>query len=197
MADEQYEKLVGRSLFSVQTCYLGSDHLLVLDGRYRERAKRIRYEDIEAVLICPTKSGGIFSLISALVGFILLIVALSNAGSSALWVWMTLAVICWVVFGLGIYGKGSALMGIQTAVQTIQLEGVSNLRKAWKVGRRLNQRIRSVQGELTAEQIEAFKSQRRPKPTLSATPPPLSANPPPPLTPRADQNPASPPDPLA
>jgi len=190
VADGQYEKLVGRSLFSVQTCYLGQDHLLVLDGRYRERAKRIRYEDIEAVLICPTKSGGIFSLISTLAGFALLIVALSNAGSSALWVWMTLAVICWAVFGLGIYGKGSALMGIQTAVQTVQLEGVSSLRKAWKVERRLNERIRAVQGALTVEQIKAFKSQSKARP-------PLPSPAPPPLTSRVSPNRTAPPDPLA
>lgn len=175
MADGRYEKLVGRSLFSVQSCYLADDHLLILDGRYRERAKRIRYQDIEVVLICPTKSGAVLSLISALVGFIFLIVALSNAGSSALWVWMTLAVICWVVFGLGIYGKGSALMGIQTAVQTVQLEGVSNLRKAHKVAHRLNERIRSVQGEISVEAIKEFKSRRKPGASLPASaPPPLT-----------------------
>lgn len=176
MADGRYKKLVGRSLFSVQSCYLADDHLLILEGRYRERAKRIRYQDIEAVLICPTKSGAVLSLISALVGFILLIVALANAGSSALWVWLLLAVLCWIFFAGGIYGKGSALMGIQTAVQTVQLEGVSSMRKARKVAHRLNQRIRSVQGELGADDIRKFKSRRKPGPVPStATPPPLAS----------------------
>lgn len=176
MADGQYQKLVGRSLFSVQSCYLSDDHLLILDGRYRERAKRIRYQDIEAVLICPTKSGAVLSLISALAGFILLIVALANAGSSALWVWLFLAVVCWLFFARGIYGKGSALMGIQTAVQTIQLEGVSSMRQARKVAHRLNERIRSVQGELGVDEIRELKlGTKSGSGPSAATPPPLSS----------------------
>ena len=184
MTARRYEKLVGRSLFSVQACYLGDDHLLILEGRFKERAKRIRYRDIEAMLICPTKSGAVLSLVSAMAGFIFLVVALANAGSPALWVGMVFALFCGALFARGVYGKGSALMGIQTAVQTVQLEGVSGMRQARKVGYRLHGRIRSVQGELTAEQIKALKSRSKP----GSRPP---AGGPPPLANRAAGRPAT------
>lgn len=184
MASEQYKKLVGRSLLSVQSCYLGKDHLLILDGRYRERAKRIRYQDIEALLICPTKTGNVVSLISALSGFALLVAALANANSVALWIWLALAVIAWGIFALGLYGKGSALMGIQTAVQTVHLEGASSMRKARTTETRLNERIVSVQGRLSVEDIAQYKAQKKSRP-------PLPAKAPPPL---AGSGPSSPPD---
>lgn len=169
---------------SVQRCYLAKDHLLIVDGAYRETIKRIRFQDIEAVLICPTKSGNVVALLCALAGFVFLILALAYTSSWALWLWLSFAAIAWAIFGFGIYGKGSALLGVQTAVQTVRLEGASTLRKARKVAHRLNQEIVSLQGQLSAEEIAQFKSQNKPRQSLPVTAPP----------PLANQAPSTPPD---
>lgn len=158
MAEKPYKKFSGRSVFSVQQAYLGEDHLLVVDGTYQERAKRIDYADIEAILVCPTKAGSIWSLIAALGGLLFTIVSLANFGGVAFFIWLTIALVLWGIFGVGLYGRGSVVFGVQTAVQTVVLAGLSNQRKAERAKRLLTERIEAVQGPLEAEALRAARS---------------------------------------
>lgn len=183
MAAEKYIKLSGRSTFSVQEAYLGEDHLLVLDGVYQENAKRIDYADVEAILVCPTKSGSIVSLLAGLGGLLFTIVAMANVQNSSFIAWLIVAVVIWVIFGLGIYSRGSAIFGIQTAVQTVLVGGLGNRRKAYRAKRLLTERIEAVQGRLSAEALHeaqqaarsaAWEARGRPKPQAgSSGPPPI------------------------
>ena len=47
----------------------------------------------------------------------------------------------------------SAVVGVQTAVQTVVLDGVRTIRKARKVESRLAERIEAEQGQLTTEAL--------------------------------------------
>ena len=157
MGQVKYKKLVGRSLLSTQSCYLGEDHLLVLDGRFREQAKRIRYRDVEAVLICPTKAGSVWALLSALAALFFGVVAGANAGTEAMWVAIVLAALCAVVFVRGVYVKGSALLGFQTGVQTVRIEGAGSLRKARRLAGQLIERVERAQGALSFDELEHYR----------------------------------------
>ncbi len=158
MAEKPYKKLSGRSVFSVQQAYLGKDHLLVADGTYQERVKRIGYADIEAILICPTKAGSIWSLIAALGGLLFTIISLANFGGVAFFIWLTIALVLWGIFGVGLYGRGSVVFGVQTAVQTVVLAGLSNQRKARWAKKMLAEHIEAVQGPLEVEVLRAARS---------------------------------------
>ena len=155
MARDGYKKLSGRSAFSVQQAYLGEEHLVVVDGVYQERVKRIRYADIEAILICPTRSGAVLSLLTGLGTLLLTIVALANLHNSSFMAWLIVAVISGMIFVWGMYQQGSAVFGVQTAVQTVILPGLGTKRKAAKALVQLTQRVEAVQGQLSAEALQA------------------------------------------
>ncbi len=180
MAKSKYTKLCGHSLLSVQSCYMGEDHLLILNGRYKERVKRLQYADIEATLVCPTKTWHVVALISALFAFFFLMVALSHLGEPSFAWWIGLVCGLLLIFAYGLYVKGSAVVGVQTAVQTVVFEGVSTLRKARKVEAKLARRIEAEQGHLSTEALRAAllakrEARRRARntPRNMGTPPPL------------------------
>ena len=130
MARGGYRKFSGRSAFSVQKAYLGEDHLLIVEGVYKESTKRIRYEDIEAILICPTKTGAVMSMLAGLGTVLFTVVALANLQNSSFVLWLIVAVVTGAIFGLGLYHRGSAVFGVQTAVQTVVLAGLGSRRKS-------------------------------------------------------------------
>lgn len=181
MTPGRYKKISGRSTFSVQKAYLGDDHLLVVDGVYQEQSKRIRYEDIQAILICPTKAGSVLALLTGLGGLLFSFLAAANWQNPSFVPWLIVAVVVWGIFGLGLYHQGSVVFGLQTAVQTVILGGLGTRRKADKGAALLAQRIEATQGRLSTEALQAaHQAQRsaawaacgRPKPTAGAAGPP-------------------------
>jgi len=161
MARNGYRKLSGRTAVSLQQAYLGEDHLLVVEGAYRERVKRIDYEDIEAILICHTKSGGILSLFAGIGGLVLTLVTLSHWQEPTFPIWLGVTLITWLAFGVGVYGKGSALLGVQTAVQTVILAGANTRRKSAKAMTRLAERVMAVQGPVSPDDLESAHAKGR------------------------------------
>ncbi|WP_269524625.1 hypothetical protein [Coraliomargarita parva] len=184
---EGYQRLSNYTLTSLQTAYLGEDHLLVIDGRFKERYRRLRYEDIEALLICPTKQGSVMSLLFALAGMALIPASLSTYGEPGFIVILILLAVCWIAFGFGIYGRGSVRFGVKTAVQTVVLEGVNTRRKAARAEERLSNHIEAIQGVLTDPELEAAIQARidrrkvlreqRLAPPPPVSPPPLQSTP--------------------
>ena len=151
----KFTKFSGRSLFSVQKSYLMEDHLLVVDGYYTESYKRLYYKDIEAVLVCPTASGMVFACIWAFISVCMFLPLLRNGFSVG---YLTLAFFGMfpaIFAGVLFYGGGSARFGIQTAVQTVLLDGIRSRRKARKVKQRLVEKVESVQGVLTESDLRA------------------------------------------
>lgn len=183
-----YKKFSGRSALNVQQAYLGPDHLLVVDGVYQERVKRIDYTDIQAILICPTKGGSILSLIYGLGGLLTTGIALAEWQGGAFVFWLIPALVLWVLFGLGIYQRGSAVFGIQTAVQTVLLPGLSGRRKAERARQLLAERIVAAQGPLDEAALRTVRarrltSERHAGPRSLAAASPRVASMPPPIQP--------------
>lgn len=150
---QQYKKLSGRSLLSVQSAYLADDHLLIVDGRYVETYKRLYYKDIEAILICPTATGGVMQILLTLLSISFFIPA-AFGGISYL-PWAIFSVIFGAYAGVLFYGQGSALFGVKTAVQTVMLDGVTSRRKANKADVLLAAEVERAQGVLTEEALQA------------------------------------------
>lgn len=146
-----YRQLIGRGLTSSQACYLGEQHLLVLNGRFKEQQKRIEYKDIQAVLIISTSVGKIWSFLFGLVGVFVVLGALVNFGKGSFVTLVVLSVLCWSVFGYLLYQQGTARLAVQTAVQRVFLESVRTLRQARRVDRMLADAVEGVQGRLTQE----------------------------------------------
>lgn len=150
--DQSYKKLSGRSSMSVQQAYLGDDHLLIVDGQFKEQYKRLAYGDIEAILVCPTKTGGVFALILLLCGIPMLL-SWPIGGSD--YVPLFIFGVIFSLFGAALlYGKGSVIFGVKTAVQTVVLSGINTRRKAAKAEVTLVAKIEHVQGALSDEQLQ-------------------------------------------
>ena len=146
----QYTKLSGRSTFSVQKSFLAEDHLLVVDGHYTETYKRLYFKDIEAVLVCPTSSGMIIAAIMTLLSASLVLLGITND------LLFTIPAIIPAIFAILLfYGGGSVRFGVQTAVQTVLLDGVKSKRKARKVKDQLVAQVERVQGVLTEPMLRA------------------------------------------
>lgn len=197
MADKNMQKLFGNSATTLQSGYLAEDHLLIVDGRFQERYKRLKYADIQALLIRRTAAGKVVALCGGLAGFLFLIIALTQTGSSAWMAWGVIALVSWAIFAITLYGRGSAQMGVQTAVQTVFLEGVTTLRKAEKVAVALTARVEAVQGRLEPEALRAAldqqRAERRAKYTVNRPPRPQT----PPRLNKAAPLPPEPPSPDA
>lgn len=161
MTHRNYKKLSGRSTFSAQQAYLGPDHLLIVDGFFKESVKRIQYEAIEAILVCPTKTGSIFSLLAGLGGLLFTGITLASWQTSGFVPWLVVAAVVWLIFALGLYNKGSAVFGLQTAVQTIVLGGLGSRRKSTRAVAQLAERVEAVQGRLSVEALQAAHEAQR------------------------------------
>jgi hypothetical protein len=161
MAAKNMQKLFGNSASTLQSGYLAEDHLLIVNGRFQERYKRLKYADIQALLIRRTAGGKVLALCGGLGGFLFLIIALTQMDSSAWIAWGVIAIVSWAIFALSLYGQGTAQMGVQTAVQTVFLEGVTTLRKAEKVAVALTARVEAEQGRLEPEVLRAALEKKR------------------------------------
>lgn len=156
MASKQtkYRKLSGRSTLSVQKSYLAEDHLLVVDGHYKETYRRLYFEDIEAILVCPTASGKVIAVIMTILSVCMMLLPILNGLD-----YLPLAIILGIIpaiFAVALfYGGGSVLFGVQTAVQLAVLNGVNSQRKANKARRMLVAEVERVQGGLSASILQA------------------------------------------
>ncbi|TVR49483.1 MAG: hypothetical protein EA425_12105 [Puniceicoccaceae bacterium] len=178
-APPAYTRLARRSLLGQQELYLGDDHLLIAEGAYVESYRKIRYKDIEAILICPTSTGTILSILSGLGALVLLPLTVIQLGQNpfgaAFFGASTLALAA--VAARFLLGRGSAEAGIQTAVQTVRLSGISTLRKALQVEQQLAARIEQAQSTLTAEELETVLATPAPQPPPVFPPSPAPAPP--------------------
>ncbi|GEM_PF-4388530 len=156
----QYQKFSKRSTFSVQTAYLADDHLLVLDGTYAETRRKLAFKDIEAILISPSRGGIIWGLVFGLAAFASFVAVLVNLSEG---LYLPVSIVSLLCFGglaaHFIYGQGSALFGVKTAVQTVVIHGINSRRKANRAMVQLTAIIEGVQGQLTEEALETAHRQ--------------------------------------
>jgi len=134
--------------------WLGDDHLLILDwDGSREFYKRIRYQDIQTIIVHRTTEGRI---VNALLGGIVLLLIVSGlaVGDS---VGTIILLVIAALFGLILLGNfisgPTCKCQLRTAVQTEELHSLTRLPKVRKALDRLRPRITAAQGPLTPEEI--------------------------------------------
>lgn len=150
MAERLYRRLPGRGsgLLTTATLWEADDHLLLVEStRINETYKRFFYRDIQAIVICRTKTGLVTSSIAALVT---LIFGAFTAGTSVMELQINMGILTGLsaLVALVSFVKGSTCRCIlRTAVQTQTLRSLGRLRKARKVCRRLQPKIEAAQAQ--------------------------------------------------
>jgi hypothetical protein len=134
--------------------WLGDDHLLIVDwDGAREYYKRIRYQDIQSIIVHRTTEGRV---VNALLGGIILLFTIFGLTAGDTVGTIILLVIA-AVFGLILlanYVSGpTCKCQLRTAVQTEELYSLRRLPNARKALDRLRPLITAAQGTLTSEEM--------------------------------------------
>lgn len=159
MSDANQYKLAakGGSLFGRQKLYFGEDHLLVIDGTYVERYRRLYYKDIQALLRYRTWSSIVIQLFLAMIIFFGVIGVFTGATAPNWW-WLFLIVPISVILAYTFYAGRSCAVGVKTQVQLVRLTAIGGVRKARKFEQQLSERIEATQGALTSEALHAAQN---------------------------------------
>lgn len=195
----RYEKLTNGGLLIAQEVYVSEEHLLVIEGLFNERYRRIHYKDIQALLSTRSPVGLVLGIIFGLLGILFLsfTIGLNTAPEKIIFAILTLLCVFGVI--VQIHGRGSAAFGIQTAVQTVRLYSVNNVRKVERAENILIDKIETVQGQLTREALQAALQAEKERVRQTVSPPSMHQPPPiptvskqpPPLTPPASESPST------
>jgi hypothetical protein len=153
--------------------WLGDDHLLILDwDGSREFYKRIRYQDIQTIIVQRTTEGKTVNALLAGIVLFLVVCGLAVGDSVGTTVLLVIA----ALFGLILLGNfisgPTCKCQLRTAVQTEELHSLTRLPNVRKALDRLRPRITAAQGPLAPEEM----SQR-----LQAAASPLAEAPSPPF----------------
>lgn len=150
MSAQTYKRLPGRSrqfLFH-STLWEGSDHILLVHTHgITESYRRFFYRDIQAVVICQTRSGLTMTIVLGILAVI--------SGVPAFFVPLEGAVALGVIAALFIFLAAvnhlrgpTCLCTIRTAVQTQELPSLNRMRIARKVLERLRPVIAAAQRDV-------------------------------------------------
>ncbi len=181
---EEYRKILGPSLFSRKYIHAGKDHLLIISGIYSERYRRIRYADIQTLVMRETERvvvTAICLLILCFIGLLLLLTGIYEPATGPI-VWGIILLTIFLPLAIYDIARGKTCKAaLVTAVQQVSLGNVSRVRRFRKLHRFLQEKIYEELGERapTDEEVRAAAKSVR-SPTL---PPPLprEAPEPPPL----------------
>ena len=112
------------------------------------------------------------------------IFTVTESGGVGFWPLLLFAVLCGGGAVYQLYGKGSVVFGIKTAVQTVILHGVNTRRRSDRTQQTLAEKIEAVQGRLSIDELrEAIQMEKERERGKSAEPKRAM---PPPLTRRAE-----------
>lgn len=171
---KEYQKLPGqgtRSLALVVSersrLWLATDHILyVVNQAYSERYRRFYFRDIQAIVVCKTRTGLITNIVLlALIGLFALaatgfLVSKSNDLEPIGGVFLFLGFILLVALGVNLMRGPTCVCKLQTAVQTEELPSLGRLWTARKVLRILKPKIEEAQGVLAPEELAARFAER-------------------------------------
>lgn len=153
----KYRKICGRSSLSrsahsSQRLYLGSDHLLAVEGYYRESYRRFFFRDIEAIVYRETKTGLIVNLICGTVLALSLLGILNGDLGFAVLAWI-FGVPTLIVLVLNLIKGPTCSCSMVTAVQNERLDCVSRRRKFNRLLATLLPEIDSAQPAIPASEF--------------------------------------------
>ncbi len=148
------------------TLWLGQDHLLsVTDTGFHETYKRFYFKDIQAIIVCKTLRGTVWSVLLGFLSLDALALALmgilSHWSMTAIVLLSALGGILSLCFAANLIHGATCRTSIRTAVQVEPLRSLNRLRTAMKVTAILRQRIEEAQGILAAEDMQQLQEIER------------------------------------
>jgi hypothetical protein len=162
MAEQEYQRLtrtIWRSLVTMCSLWLGSDHLLsIRSAGFQERYKRFYFRDIQALTIRNTRRRLVWNAVLGCLTALALAVVLYATASNKYPLAGGLSSLV-LVFGIpllvnNLLGPTCACQ-IRTAVQTEDLPSLNRIRKTRRVLDRIRPLIAEAQGLLTPEEVAA------------------------------------------
>ncbi|MDX2111649.1 MAG: hypothetical protein SFY80_15565 [Verrucomicrobiota bacterium] len=149
LSAKTYKKLFGRSSFSVQKLYRGVDHLLLVDGQYREEYRRFYYKDIAGIVVRNTATWKVCNWIFGVLLFLFLVGSLSSSDAKpAFIIWF---VIVLLPFLYNLLRGQTVQCAIKTVVRQEVIHCISRKSKAQKL---INQVLPLIQ---EAQQASALQ----------------------------------------
>jgi hypothetical protein len=151
----------GAGAFERVKLYLGPDHLLMVSSSgYTENYKRFYFRDIQAITLCKSVRGHVWSGIWGFMAFLSAIIAL-QVGGAALVVWSAITGIFLVLLGINFGAGPTCVCRIQTAVQTRTLASLNRVRSTRKVLAQLRALIETSQEPISNEELALRLDQSR------------------------------------
>ncbi len=136
--------------------WLGSDHLLVVDSDgAREYYKRIRYQDVQTIMLRKTSEGTVGNAVLGVVALLFLVFAMTADSTTARGVLFGVAAFFALFLVLNSLLGPTCVCQLRTAVQTEELPSLNRVRRALKALDRLRPLIVAAQGQLAPEEIPA------------------------------------------
>jgi len=153
-----YQKLAGRgSISGNQGLYLANDHLLITDGYYKQRYRRLYLKDIQALIWCPSSGYVPVAVMLCITVGALFLGSLTSLHDPILpWFYFCINIPFMLMLASHLYQAGSVEFGLQTSVQTIKLDCVASLRKARKVEQQITKAVEAIQGSLTDRDLVEY-----------------------------------------
>jgi hypothetical protein len=135
-------------MFNTGTLWEADDHLLLVQSHgYTEAYRRFFYRDIQAIVICRTKSGMVASLVFGLLAAALGVSAAFVAADAAIPLWFFAGAFLFIALVSLLRGP-TCRCTLRTAVQTQELPSLHHLRTARKTLRRIQPKIEAAQMEI-------------------------------------------------
>lgn len=147
MAHRPYKRLPGRSsgFFNIATLWEADDHLLLVESsRISETYRRFFYRDIQAIVICETKTGLIVNAVLIVIGFIFGGAALAGTPETAA-IFGTLSGLFFLGVLINTLRGPTCRCTLRTAVQTQKLPSLNRVPRARKILSRLQPQIAAAQ----------------------------------------------------
>jgi hypothetical protein len=149
MAERLYHRLPGRSrqFLNSSTLWEASDHLLQVQSHVvSESYRRFFFRDIQAVIICETKSGRAMTIVLAGLGAILCL-PMPFVPMAGIIAFGSVAALFFLLALINFLRGPTCVCTLRTAVQTQELASLTRLKTARKVLGQLQPKIAAAQAE--------------------------------------------------
>jgi len=147
MAARPYKRLPGRGsgALNLATLWEGDDHLLLVEShRVSESYKRFFYRDIQAIIVCQTKTGHIIMIVLAVLTLLFAIPAFFVAPEGAIALGIAAGFFL-LLTAISFFAGPTCRCTLRTAVQTQPLTSLGRIRNARKALARIQTQIAAVQ----------------------------------------------------
>jgi len=148
--------------------WLGPDHLLCIESNgYSENYKRFYFRDIQAISLHRSRAHSVLNLILIPLTLLFAALGLAVGDEAARIVFLCMAGLPLIAFGVNVVQGRNCVCRIRTAVQEEEIPALARIRHAMNVLQRIRPQIEAAQGSLRREELPArlreLAEQRQPR----------------------------------